>query len=347
MRSSESGLSENLPNPSDQTEPINSWSPNVFPRYLEMLTPEAAEIVSGGKVFMRYKELMNLPAIFSQYGLELAGDICDECGAFVRPTITPYGDGTINRGECECVRLKREAEEREAQNRAQTEYKRNKAMNCGIPPKLQNSSFENFRVNKNNTEMVERAKRYVEIWPEPTKIGMGLTFTGSTGIGKSHIASVIAKEVIMKGGEAVFISVEQFLDEIKETFNDSNSYGNNKFTTYRDSRNTKSEIMDKVCNCDLLIFDDLMANSTTEWALNIIEQVYERRTSQNRPTITTTNYSEAELRVRLGDCIQTRLYSRLVGNSIVVNLGEQRDERMFIKGMEFEAMMAAPIEKPE
>jgi DNA replication protein DnaC len=326
-----------------QEQEVNSWNAKDFPRYLEMLTPEAAAIVSSGDIFMRYSDLTDLPAIFSQYGLELAGDICDDCGAFVKPTITPYGGGIISRGECQCVKAKREAEEAERHRREQIEYRQNKAMNCGIPPKLQNASFENFRINKGNTEMVDRAKRYIKIWPEPTKIGMGLTFTGSTGIGKSHIASVIAKEIIMKGGDAVFISVEQFLDDIKETFDDT-SYG---YNSSREKRKTKSDIMDRVCNCGLLVFDDLMANSTTEWALNMIEQVYDRRTAQNRPIITTTNFSEAELRARLSDCIQERLYSRLIGNSIVVNLGEQRDERMFIKGMEFDAMMESPIENPE
>lgn len=281
-----------------------------------MLTPDALEILDKDDfIFDAFRKIGELPDIFTRRGLELAGDICDDCGNYIRPVFVPRDGGTIKQGECQCVIEKRRKAEQEAEMRRKRTYLEKKVRECGIPPRLQEASFENFRVREWNKRMVEAAKEYIRIWPEPITdgFGMGLTFTGSTGIGKSHIASVIAKEIILLGYEDVtYVSVEQFLNEIKETFDDQPQYG---------VRKKMADIMNKVCKTRLLVFDDLMANSRTEWAINIIWDVYEHRTSTGLPTITTSNYSEEQLRTMLAERGELRLFSRITDYSAVINLG--------------------------
>lgn len=219
-----------------------------------------------------------------------------------------------------------ELEERRQRTRMQRIHE------CGIPYNLIEATLDNYRVRPWSEEIITVARRYIEIWPQQMNNAAGLLITGSPGIGKSHIAAAIAREIILKGYESVqFISVEQWLDDIKETFDDQPNY------SYR--KKTKADHMDKVCGCSLLVFDDLMANSTTPWALNMIEQVYDRRMNAKRPTITTSNYSSGELQRTLSEARQERLVSRLFGCSLDFDLGYQADHRIGINKQSIEDML--------
>lgn len=305
------------------------------PEFRDMLAPEALEILDDKNYFIfdKFRKIQELPVPFTRLGLEMAGDICDDCGNYIPPVFSPEGGGTITRGECSCVKEKRRQAEQEADRRRREAYLAKKVLECGIPITLQEASFDNFRVRDWNKVMVDAAREYIRIWPQPMQgeVCMGLTFTGSTGIGKSHMAAVIVKEIIMKGyDDVLFIPVEKFLDDIKETFDGDYN---------RQYKATKSDIMEKICTASLLVFDDLMANSTTEWAMHMIEQVYDRRSSTRRPTITTSNFSEKQLKAMLADARQERLFSRIAGYSVMIDLGDQRDERLFNKGLAFDSFM--------
>lgn len=214
----------------------------------------------------------------------------------------------------------------EAVEQRRQEYRLQKVRDCGIPVNLQDATLDSYRTKPWSDELVSTARFYIDIWPKQTQNAAGLLITGSPGIGKSHIAAAIAREIILKGYEDVaFISVERFLDDIKDTFDDQ--------PTYNYVRKTKASIMERVCSSALLVFDDLMANSTTEWALNMIEQVYDRRMAAKRPTITTSNYSSAELQRTLSEARQDRLVSRLFGCSMDIDLGYQADYRIGINKM--------------
>lgn len=227
-------------------------------------------------------------------------------------------DKKLTEAELEEIRLK---------NRLQ------RVRECGIPYNLYDATLDSYRVRSWSEDIVKVALRYIELWPQQTSNAAGLLITGSPGIGKSHIAAAIAREIILKGYEDVaFISVEQYLDDIKETFDDQPyNYGMRK--------KTKADVMNRVCSCSLLVFDDLMANSSTEWALNMIEQVYDRRMNGKRPTITTSNYSAGELQRTLSEARQERLVSRLFGCSLDIDLGHQADHRTGVKKMTIEDML--------
>lgn len=79
----------------------------------------------------------------------------------------------------------------------------------------------------------------------------------------------------------------------------------------------------------LLILDDLGAERPTDWALETIAYIVERRHEQDEMLVVTSNYSPAELAARLGHddlVIGQRIVPRLLDGAMVIKLN-RRDLR--------------------
>ena len=76
-------------------------------------------------------------------------------------------------------------------------------------------------------------------------------------------------------------------------------------------------------NTPLLILDDLGAEKTTDWALQSLYIIINKRLSEELQTIITSNLSLDELRDKIGD----RIASRIAGMCKIVKL-TGRDRRL-------------------
>jgi len=176
--------------------------------------------------------------------------------------------------------------------------------NSLINKDLEKATFDNYNPkNKSQTYAKRTAERYVEVFnlDEP----INLSFHGSFGIGKSHLAKAICdgvmeKEVTEKerkrgkhGYNAIFISVPKLLRKIKSTF-------------HKDSEVDTDKIITMLENVDLLILDDLGAENSTNWVTEILFDIIDSRLGKN--TIYTTNYTPTDLVNKLGE----RNFSRVI-----------------------------------
>ena len=154
--------------------------------------------------------------------------------------------------------------------------------------------------------------------------GRGLYLMGNTGRGKSYLAAAILRWAItiqlLKRSEleplndAVnrivkdyqFIDVSTYLHRIRETF----SAG---------SKESESDLVDNLCNCKILVLDDLGISKPTEWANQVFDMVINFRynTQKTRRTIITSNLPLATLSDRYGD----RIASRIAGMCDVFEIG--------------------------
>ena len=119
-----------------------------------------------------------------------------------------------------------------------------------------------------------------------------ILLAGITGCGKTHLASAIANELEASETPVLMLTVPSLLDRLRATF-------------APDAPQTFSELYHLVENVDILVLDDLGAQSTTPWATEKLFQLLNERHVRERPTVVTTNLSlwefEPRLQSRLGD----------------------------------------------
>lgn len=141
-----------------------------------------------------------------------------------------------------------------------------------------------------------------------------LFFYGTVGTGKSFLSCCIAKELIDQGNLVIYFSASQLFDILsKSTFD-------------KDSAEAASGISDDICDCDLLIIDDLGTELTNSFVSSQLFACLNNRHLRKKATIITTNLSLGELRDRYSD----RIFSRITSNYDICKL-TGRDIRMLKK----------------
>jgi len=169
-----------------------------------------------------------------------------------------------------------------------------------IPRRYQHCDLANFVAypNERLQTALSRARRFAEAFPVADK---GLFFIGPPGIGKSHLAVAVLKQVIReKGARGLFYDVRELLKIIRSTYDPVH-------------RTTEFEVLQPVMTADLLVLDDLGAEKPSEWVDETLNLIVNHRYSERRATIFTSNYDIGDLsdpdslQVRVG----LRMYSRM------------------------------------
>ena len=138
---------------------------------------------------------------------------------------------------------------------------------------------------------MEYAKRYVENWQEMRKDGHGLLFWGGVGSGKSYMAACIANALLE---QEVRVLMTNFATIINGMF----------------SATDKIEYVNTICGYDLLIIDDLGVESHSEYRMEGLFNVIDRRVRSGKPMIITTNLTMKEMD-ETQDLNEARIYDRI------------------------------------
>lgn len=161
------------------------------------------------------------------------------------------------------------------------------------------SNYKPVRGNASQLRAFNCAYRLVESYPGD---GRGLLLMGSCGVGKTHLAVAILRELIDKGAQCLFYDFGALLKAIQGTYNPN-------------TRTSELEILAPVFESDALVLDELGASKPTEWVLDTMQQIIRARYNDRRLTIFTSNYldecsgRESEtLEDRIGARLRSRLY---------------------------------------
>jgi DNA replication protein DnaC len=155
--------------------------------------------------------------------------------------------------ECECRRARR------------TQFLLQAA---GIPDRYRHCTFENFDISlatasRTLQPALRFAKKFVEQYPLTD--GNGLLFSGSIGVGKTHLATSILRSLIVdKGANGVFRDYRELLKEIQGSYN-------------KQSQTTELEILEPVLECEVLVLDELWAVKPTDWVWDTVSLVLNTR----------------------------------------------------------------------
>jgi len=152
-----------------------------------------------------------------------------------------------------------------------------------------NQTFENFDLRKGELprEEEENLKRAFDIARDFAENPRDwLIFTGTYGVGKTHLAAAIANHRVTQGQPALFVVVPDLLDHLRDTFNPQSTV-----TFYQQ--------FETVRRAQLLILDDLGTESATPWAREKLYQIFDYRYNARLPTVITTATPIEELDPRL------------------------------------------------
>lgn len=184
------------------------------------------------------------------------------------------------------------------------------------------------------------ACRFVEEYPVDKT---GLLLIGTIGVGKTHLAVGMVKELIRsKGTGCLFYDYRALLKQIQNSYNDS-------------VKTTELDVLRPVFETEVLVLDELGAVRPTEWVWDTVSLILNTRYNDNRTTIITTNYRNLVERERpgnvrstspeaakyaseketLGDRIGDRMRSRLHEMCRIVTM-EGQDYRERVKSASFQ-----------
>jgi DNA replication protein DnaC len=163
--------------------------------------------------------------------------------------------------------------------------------------------------------------------------GTGLLIIGKIGVGKTHLAVGIMKELISaRGASCLFYDYRELLKEIQNSYNDS-------------VKATELDVLRPVFETEVLVLDELGAVKPTEWVWDTVSLILNTRYNDNRTTIITTNFDNeaaggvggsrgAAREETLGDRIGERMRSRLHEMCRIIKL-EGQDFRQKFRSASF------------
>ena len=173
----------------------------------------------------------------------------------------------------------------------------------GIGALMQTQSFETFSLDyyrerndqyEHMSKILEATKKFATEFSDASY--RNLLFMGGTGLGKTHLSSAIAKTVIDRGFDVLYVPASGMMSDFEERrFGNSATDGSTKET-------------ERYYTADLLIIDDLGTEMTNQFTLTCLYDVINSRIIRRKSTVISTNLNKEEIRKRYWDRITSRIF---------------------------------------
>lgn len=195
---------------------------------------------------------------------------------------------------------------------------------AGIPGKFLYESLDNFEVpplplrHRTQKDALTHSRTFIkEFIQMKGQYSQGLIFMGDPGLGKTHLAVSIIKELILKHGvECKFVDFFELLRDIRHGYGEDISEG---------------EFINPYVGVKVLVIDELAKGRNTDWELTVLDHfISTRYNDDDKVTLVTTNFkdnldngigqegnpkgglSNASTRYTLEEKIGPRIFSRLM-----------------------------------
>lgn len=162
-----------------------------------------------------------------------------------------------------------------------------RAAYAGIPARYRSATLDVFRLERGKTAGLEAART----WDRRKSI----VLWGQVGTGKTHLGCGMLLGLLAQGLPARFVSVAQFMDELKARFDEG-------------AKEQSQAYFDRIAHEHVLMLDDLGKEQDTPWTRERVSTLIDRRYQSQGPTILTTNLKHIEIAERYGAHLADRLY---------------------------------------
>lgn len=185
-----------------------------------------------------------------------------------------------------------------------------------IPPRYEHCTLDTYDAaypgaHPSLQKALLTTQGFVNDYPFVTD-GRGLLFTGSIGVGKTHLAVGTLRFLVEeRGAKGLFCDYRELLKEIQHSYNPQ-------------SNSTELGVLKPIFEAEVLVLDELGAQKPTEWVWDTVSLILNSRYNEKKTTIITSNFanlavgesanSDAKRSLRedsLGDRIGERMRSRL------------------------------------
>ncbi len=238
--------------------------------------------------------------------------VCPICDGVGLVRVVDAGGKWVSR-PCQCQEMEREERRIAAAH---------------IPGRYCDCSLDTFDpsyhgADRSLAEALQTSRKFVEAYPIDTA-HKGLLFTGSIGVGKTHLAVGVLQRLIRERGvRGLFCDYRELLKNIQNSYNPQ-------------VQTTEIELLKPVFAAEVLVLDDLGAQKPNEWVWDTVALILNTRYNDRLSTIITTNYPDlkagagffqdpegrkpAKAEDTLGDRIGDRMLSRLAEMCIRVEM---------------------------
>ena len=161
-------------------------------------------------------------------------------------------------------------------------YKEN-VISFDMPKEIMNASMKDiYTDDKKRLETIKWLTTFIKNYDtsEETK---GLYLTGNFGCGKTYVLAAMMNEMAKKGKKVAIVYYPEFLRRLKESFSDDYKI-----------------IFDSIRKSDLLLLDDIGAETVTNWNRDeVLGTILQYRMQEKLPTFFTSNLTIKELEEHL------------------------------------------------
>jgi len=146
----------------------------------------------------------------------------------------------------------------------------------------------------------------------------GFLLMGASGLGKTHLAvGTIAELTLGHGVKCMFKDFFYLLSELKQAYSEGTP---------------ENDVILPLVEAEVLVIDELGKGRSSEWELNILDQLISKRYNASRQTLATTNYVTREIAREKGDT--TEILEARVGERIASRLFEMC-EFLYLEGKDY------------
>ncbi len=149
--------------------------------------------------------------------------------------------------------------------------------------------------NPQTAAVVREIRDYCDSITDELDEGNGIWLHGNAGTGKTSLAMLISKTAIEAGRSVAIYSLPRLLARIRRTY-DTES-GEEGYLSF----------FDRLTSVDLLHLDDLGAEKRSDWVLEQLYAIVDRRYEEQRSIVVTTNMETDELKEQIGERTVSRL----------------------------------------
>ena len=148
-----------------------------------------------------------------------------------------------------------------------------------MPYDIKMAKMSNIEINSTRAKIIKWINKFYDDF-KSGKQTKGLYLSGSFGSGKTYILSALLNELSKLNYSCIIVYYPELLRSIKESFN-SDDY---------------NERINEIKKCDLLLLDDIGAETTTPWNRDeILGTILQYRMDNKKATFFTSNLNIKEL----------------------------------------------------